>query len=188
METKQLGTRISLELAERIDAKAKELGVTSSQLVVRALELIAGIDADLLWQLRRSSKAFNVPEALFIQNVVTAWLADQEAYREVYLTAKPGVELVWGLGSQDLFNSVKSEAIKEYEKELIKLLAKKEELGTPLEEHEKRLMIKYRIGKAWLESEEREREQEIKEMLERLKGLGDIGESYTTWGQEDNGK
>ncbi|MDR3602073.1 MAG: hypothetical protein P4L49_16565 [Desulfosporosinus sp.] len=68
----------------------------------------------------------------------------------------------------------KRQLMEEFERSMLPVIAEFEREGRPLDEKAKRIAIKYRIGKTWLESEEYKKEQTIQAEIARLRLRNDI--------------
>ena len=69
---------------------------------------------------------------------------------------------------EKLFNCLKDKSIQKYERKAIRRLLKGESMGMPLKDKEKALLIKYKVGKAWIESDEYKKEQESEKNYQEL--------------------
>ena len=84
-------------------------------------------------------------------------------------TRGEGIVLVANdLSFNELYKEYKRQFMEEFEQSMLPIIAEFERNGTPLDEKAKRIAIKYRIGKTWLESEEYIKEQQIQAEIARL--------------------
>lgn len=156
------------ELEEKIDAKVEELDISKNQYFNMALELYASLDSKFLLGLNGFSAGIDITPAELIQIRFAQWFAVADAYLEVY-GEYPG--LLKDTVSQGDFvkdyQAHKQVEIERLEKEIVRHAYELESIsGVVLEDYQKRLLIKYRKGNAWLESDEYKREVEMDRYLE----------------------
>jgi hypothetical protein len=66
-----------------IDAKAKKLGITKSELVMKAITLMMNLDDELCSKIQIYSKSANIPEWVVIQNLLIETMASRAAKIEL---------------------------------------------------------------------------------------------------------
>jgi hypothetical protein len=180
-ETLSLKLTNNITLAD-IDKRAGEIGMSRSQFVNMALEMILSFDNELWQRISNYSEGLHIPEWLVIQNMLIKRFAEEAAHIEVWgPSTKMLDEFVNFDGKtatgEELFNMLKQRAKKEEEREKIEVLLKEEIWG--LDEEDKQFLFKHRAGRAWYESEEYKKEQEEEQngraYLEQLITEGIIG-------------
>lgn len=174
MEDNKINVRIpdgtGFGLAD-IEAKAKSLGLNRSEFVMKAVSMMMNFDEEFLKEIQGFSEGLHIPEWLVIQNMIINRLADEDAEYEVYgggrrrlllefMQVGEGIERRT-LTGKPLHAELKAEYVIKHEKDLVKQALEEEAAGAPLDEKEKELLIKYRVGHVWFESEE------YKQVLER---------------------
>lgn len=168
MANKQLGTRHSEELLESIAQKAKELGISFSELVDQVLTSFDSFDIAFIKTIKGVSENFGLSAAGLIQGFLCVRLAKLDARIETYGTDDELSmdTLTQGDFKADYLMHRKAEA-ERLEREIAVAALEKEQDGTEeLEPYEKELLIKYRMGRAWLESEQHQKELEMKRYIE----------------------
>ncbi len=92
-----------------------------------------------------------------------------------------GVFLITGdIYFEELYLELKRKLVEEFEQSMLPVIAEFERNGTQLDEKSKKIAIKYRIGKTWLESEEYKKEQQIQAEIARLGLKNDIENDHDT--------
>lgn len=67
-----------------LEAKAEELGLNKSELIIKAVDFFINLDNAILNYIKDYSKNLNIPEYLVVQNLIIKLIADDEAKAEVY--------------------------------------------------------------------------------------------------------
>lgn len=110
---------------EKIDERAKDLGLNRSKFVVLALQMMINFDPAFWGRIQSYSKGLNVPEWVVIQNMLIKRFAKEEAEYEVcgekatileeFLTLQEssGPRMATG---KELFKILKEHYVKEYER------------------------------------------------------------------------
>lgn len=154
------------DLEEKIDAKVEELGISKNQYINQALELYTGLDKKFFKALNGLAADLNITPADLIQRRFARWFGKVDAFVEIYNT----YEFLKDTSSAGDFESdylfFKKTEVEKLEKEIVEHAYKLEIHGAELEDYQKRLMIKYRMGNAWLESDEYKREVEMAKYIE----------------------
>lgn len=76
-------SNVDFTLAD-IDAKAKKLGLTRTEFLLKSLEMMMGFDLVLIKRIERYSRKLDTPEWLVIQNMLIDRFAEDAAEIEVY--------------------------------------------------------------------------------------------------------
>lgn len=158
-------------LEASIDKNADQLGLSRNQYLNKAIDLFDGLAPDTIERIEKASQKFGMSESEFVQAVILMWAAKMDASIEVWGSPDGDLLPIKGTTAETHYIYYKSTAVKNYEKEVIKTISLHEARNLPLSDAERRVAIKYRIGKAWLESEEYKREQEVKAEIERFKQM-----------------
>lgn len=77
---------------EDIDKRAKELGMSRNELILKAIDTFMNFDNDFLEYIKIQANGLHTPEYLVIQNFIITKIADQEARFEVYGETQEMVE------------------------------------------------------------------------------------------------
>jgi len=176
-----------------LDHKAAELGMNRSELINKAVDILMGFDAVFFKKIQGYSEGLHIPEWLVLENMIIKRMADEAAEIEVYgggtrlldefMLVGDGAEHRSVTG-EELFNSLKGQYVIKYERKLVRQLLGEEKYGL-VDAKGKALLIKYRCGQAWLQSDEYKREQEIHAEIERFKkeyGIEhEIDENIAEW-------
>lgn len=70
--------------ASELEAKAEELGLNKSELIIKAVDFFMNFDNAILNYIKDYSENLNIPEYLVVQNLIIKLIADDEAKAEVY--------------------------------------------------------------------------------------------------------
>lgn len=70
--------------AEALATKAKNLGMTRNELIVKAVDMFYNYDDEFLKYIKHYSDGLNIPEYLIIQNMIIWRMGKEAAEREVY--------------------------------------------------------------------------------------------------------
>lgn len=158
-----------------IDAKAKSLGLNKSEFIMKGINMMMNFDEVFLKKVQAYSKG---PEWLTLQNLIIRRMAQDDANAHVWGTHSEalyefistndgtGYKSVTG---EPLYNILKKMFIEDEEKEKVKVLLDNEKYGLRVNENDKKLLIKYRVGQAWLESDEYKEVLERKAYVEKFK-------------------
>ncbi|MFW6026736.1 MAG: hypothetical protein ACOCRX_10370 [Candidatus Woesearchaeota archaeon] len=131
-----MGDRIAFRIGENdftkeeLDEKADSLGITRTDLIKKAVKSIMELDSDLIKTIDQVSENVNLTFAEVIQGFVTKRIAEIDAYKEIWETSRPLLELMrtaeGSPGSQKLYEVLKKDAIKAEIEEKIKVLREKQ--------------------------------------------------------------
>lgn len=115
---------------EELDKKAEELDLNRTELIKKAIKALNELDSNLIKTIDQISENVNLTFAEVIQGFVTKRVAEIDAYKEVWETSRPLLELMrtaeGSPGSQKLYEILKKDAVKAEIKEKIKVLREKE--------------------------------------------------------------
>lgn len=163
---KQLGTRHDEKLIARIGLQAELLNISLTQYVDNALKFYSSLDTRFLKGLNGLAEDMGISPGDLAQRIIGKWMAKIDANMEIYgyYTDLAADTMTQGDFEAD-YNMHKQHEIIKLEKEIVLAALESEKYGAELEDYEKRLLIKYRQGKAWENSEEAKREQEIKKHI-----------------------
>lgn len=154
-------------LEERMDKKIEELHLSKNQYINDALELFVGFDVKFLKGLNGLSSEMGISQADLIQRRLSQWMGRIDAYMEIYGDYP---DLTTDLVSQGDFEADylmhRKNEVEKLEREIAEHAYEVEILGGELEDYQRRLMIKYRLGKTWENSVECKREIEMKQYIE----------------------
>ena len=173
-----LNIRVPDGYLEELDLKAQLFGMNRTDFVMNALDMMLNFDEVFYKKIIKYSQGLNNPEWLVIQNIIICRMAQDHAKAIVWgasgETLKEFVSVNDGDGyktitGEPLFEMLDKLFIEEEEKKKIKVLLNDELYGVPIEEDDKKLLIKHRSGSIWLESDEYQKEQERKAEIKRLK-------------------
>ena len=70
--------------AEALATKAKNLGMTRNELIVKAVDMFYNFDDEFLKYIKHYSDGLNIPEYLIIQNMIIWRMGEEDAQREVW--------------------------------------------------------------------------------------------------------
>lgn len=172
-----LNIRVPDGYLEELDIKAQIFGMNRTDFVMNALDMILNFDEVFYKKIIRYSQGLNTPEWLVMQNIIIRRMAHDHAKAIVWgasgETLKEFVSVDDGDGyktitGEPLFDMLNKMFIEDEEKEKVKVLLNDELYGVPIGEDDKKLLIKYRTGRTWLESEEYQKEQERKAEIKQL--------------------
>lgn len=178
-----LNIRVVDGYLEKLDTKAQKFGMNRTDFVLKALDMLMSFDEIFFKKIQGYSEGLNIPEWLVIQNIIIKRMAQDHAKTEVWgpsgETLKEFVSVNDGDGyktitGEPLFEMLNELFIKEEEMEKVKILLIDESYGTPIGEDDKKLLIKYRTGPSWLESEEYQKEQKHKADIKQLLDDGNL--------------
>ncbi|SHH87085.1 hypothetical protein [Desulfosporosinus lacus] len=167
-----------------IEAKAKKLGMNKSELIMKGVSMMMNFDEVFLKRIQGYSEGLHIPEWLVLQNMIIKRMADEAAHYEVYGNSTKLLDEFMLIGDgierrsvtgEELFNSLKDQYVIKYERKLVEQALNEEKYGT-LHSREKALLIKYRAGDTWRESEEYKQELE-RQALEK-KQIEEIEKKY----------
>jgi len=145
----------------------EELGVSRNQYMNDALNLYVELDSKLLKSLYGLSNDLGVPAHNLIQNIFCRWISRIDAYVDIYGVYPDFSIDILSTGSFEEDYAWRKNAEKQQiEKEIVLKALDAESVGIELESYQKELLIKYRQGKAWLESDEYKREVEMQKFIE----------------------
>jgi hypothetical protein len=167
MATKQLGTRHDEGLIASLVSRAELLNSSLTQLANDGLELRVGFDDRFFKGLKGLAADLGISPSDLIQRRLADWMGKIDAHIEIYGeyphlaidTASTG-------DFEEDFSRSKNSEIEKLEREIIKHAYEVETLGGKLEDYQKRLMTKYRLGKAWAESKECRKEAEMQQYIQ----------------------
>ncbi|MDO7786107.1 hypothetical protein [Desulforamulus aquiferis] len=174
MTSEQIQARLSkadFTLAD-IDSKAAELGMNRTEFVLTAVEMLLGFDVVFYNRIKKTAKSLNIPVWLVMQNKLIKRFAEDAAKSKVWGGRKEMlIEFMHTaqgpITGEELFNIIRDMRVKEEEQKLVELLLERE-IYRDLSPEDKKVLIRHRRGKTWLESEEYKREQEIKAQIARF--------------------
>jgi len=132
-----MSDRIAFRLSENdgftkegLDKKADELDLNRTELIKKAIKAINELDSDLIKTVDQLAENVNLTFAEVIQGFVTKRIAEIDAYKEVWETSRPLLELMrtaeGSPGSKKLYEILKKDAVKAEIEEKIKVLREKE--------------------------------------------------------------
>lgn len=159
---------------EDVELKAEKYGMSKKDFILNAVDMMMSFDEIFFKKIQKYSNGLHIPEWLVMQNMIIKRIADEAAETEVFGTHRRVLDefMMMGEGSErktttgeELFNILKKIYIKKYEQRAVNAILKKEASGMTINENEKALLIKYRAGKAWFESDE------YREEIERSKKI-----------------
>lgn len=163
---------------EDIEEKAAHYGMEKSEFIMTAVDMMMNFDETFYKRIQGYSEGLHIPEWLVMQNMIIKRMADEAAEYEVFGPSGKVLDEFMLVGEgfkrraitgEELFNNLKQQYKVNYEKKAVQELLKEEAYGIPLKENEKALLIKYRAGKTWLESDEYKKEQEAQTQYEEYK-------------------
>ena len=172
-----LNIRVPDGYLEELDLKAQIFGMNRTEFVMNALDMVLNFDEMFYKKIIKYSQGLNNPEWLVMQNIiicrmahdhakVKVWGATGETLREfVSIDDGEGYKTITGMPLYEMLINI---FIEEEEKEKVKILLNDELYGVPIKEDDKKLLIKHRSGRTWLESEEYQKEQERKAEIKQL--------------------
>lgn len=166
--TSTTSVKFPINLLGKIYLLAEDLITNKSQVIIRGAEWITEFDSSSLNSISEVSKEVQLSEAEFIKCAVLKMLAEHNAYKEVYESTMPLVMNYIKGDCSVSYQYFMEHSLKNLENEVLKTIIKDEKYGHELDDIQKRIAIKYRIGKTWLESEEYKREREIHAEIDRL--------------------
>ena len=70
--------------AEALATKAKNLGMTRNELIVKAVDMFYNYDDEFLKYIKHYSDGLNIPEYLIIQNMIIKQIAKSQAKKKVW--------------------------------------------------------------------------------------------------------
>lgn len=149
--------------SEDVELRAKALGMEKSELVFNAVDMMMNFDEIFLKRIQSYAEGLHIPEWMVMQNMLLDRMANESAEYKVYgKRPKLLVEfMLIGEGTErrsvtgkELTDSLEEMYVRKFEKELLKQTLQEERYGIPLQKRERDLLIKYRCGNAWLESDE----------------------------------
>ena len=97
-----------------IEVKAKKLGITKSELIMKAITLIMNLDDELCSKIQIYSKSANIPEWVVIQNLLIETMASRAAKIELGTLTGEGATLVKIITVPDGSDGVKIANAAEY--------------------------------------------------------------------------
>ena len=157
---------------EKFAEKAKALGISESELIIKTLEAGLEFDIELSKYLMAFGKNLHAPGWMVAQNMLIKELADESARDEIcgknetllveFVRVSEGqnVRLLTG---PELHGRLKAQYMKKYERKMVMEILDRENAGEILDEQENELLFKHKLGKAYLES------PEYKEKIQRIK-------------------
>jgi hypothetical protein len=167
-----------------LDKQANNLGWNRTDLVLYALNFIQEVDPVLIKRIEKIANDVNIPGPIVIQNFVINILAREAAKMELnnelglpYIIDPEFAESFMKsnkdkpITGEELFNIFKYKYRREFNEELIDSI--KDRPVETLREEEKNLLIKYRTGRAWRESEQYKKDLEKKEIMKELEELNE---------------
>lgn len=164
---------------EDVDKKASELGLTRSELVIKAVDMMLNFDKVFIEKAQHYSKGLHIPEWLVIQNMAIKRMVELDTHRKVWNAGNLLPEFVFiddkAVTGSELIKRLENQTFQEEEKKKVEALLRREYYGVPISNEDKALLIKHRAGKAWLESEEYKKEMEIQAEIERFMNENNIG-------------
>ena len=164
---------------EDVDKKASELGLTRSELVIKAVDMMLNFDKVFIEKAQHYSKGLHIPEWLVIQNMAIKRMVELDTHRKVWNAGNLLPEFVFiddkTVTGSELIKRLENQTFQEEEKKKVEALLRREYYGVPISNEDKALLIKHRAGKAWLESEEYKKEMEIQAEIERFMNENNIG-------------
>lgn len=170
MAKKQLGTRHDEEVLDVVAFRANELNMSLNQYVDLWLMIAGTLDAEAVNAISVMSKKLDVSRADFIALTALGWIARYDAQLETYGVLKLDTKLDFIKGdTKAVYLYLKERAVEEYEREILETVVTDEAHGIELCEVQKRIAMKYRYGKTWLESKEYAEERRRQVELERIK-------------------
>lgn len=115
---------------EGLDKKADELDLNRTDVIKKGIKAINELDSDLIKTIDQLAENVNLTFAEVIQGFVTKRIAEIDAYKEVWETSRPLLELMrtaeGSPGSRKLYEILKNDAVKAEIEEKIKVLREKE--------------------------------------------------------------
>ncbi len=175
-----------------IDKKAADLGMNRSELILKAVDMLMNFDEVFFNRIQKRSNDFNIPEWVVMQNMIIKSMAKDAARAIVwgpetrmldeFMIRNDGVE-ARAITGEELFNTLRDKYIRDEEKKLLKLAIREDSHGLHLDEKEVAVLIKYRRGKTWLESDEYKELQ--REQAEHERIMKEYGISEKTEIDED---
>ncbi len=170
MAKKQLGTRHDEEMLDAVARRASELDMSLTRYVDMWLMVAGTLDAEMVNAITAMSKKLDVSRAEFIKFTALKWIATHDAQLETYGKLKLDAKLDFIRGdTKTTYIVFKERAVKEYEREVLESVLKDETSGKELSGVQKRIAMKYRYGKTWLQSAECAEELGRRAELERIK-------------------
>lgn len=162
-----------------VDKKTSELGLTRSELVIKAVDMMLNFDKVFIEKAQHYSKGLHIPEWLVIQNMAIKRMVELDTHRKVWNAGNLLPEFVFiddkAVTGSELIKRLENQTFQEEEKKKVEALLRREYYGVPISNEDKALLIKHRAGKAWLESEEYKKEMEIQAEIERFMNENNIG-------------
>lgn len=178
MSGKTTSIRLNESLLSEIGARSNG---NVNQYIAKCLENAVAFNPDFINRMDNFSKKIKAPLAEIVQGIVDRRIAEAEAEALIYgdgiydSKITPIIELLSSDGSDFIYEALLQIEVEKLEKKAVAHGLKLEVYGGSPSEYEKRLMIKYRQGKAWEESEEHKKEVEmdryIKEKYPELEEL-----------------
>jgi hypothetical protein len=167
------GKPVSIRFAEdfdmtRAEDKAYMMGMSRSDFVMTAIELLMGIDPDSYIKIKSYANRIGAPMGVVMQNTTIRELGDQAAETDTFGLPKPRHPIViknaageYAVGDTYYLSCYRNHLTKcEYE-DRNRLL--KDEAQGILDDEGRVKLIKYRAGNAWLESKEYQEELALQE-------------------------
>lgn len=69
---------------EDLEAKATAMGMSKSDLILKAVDMMVNFDDEFLKYIKHYSDGLNIPEYLIIQNMIIWRMGEEDAQREVW--------------------------------------------------------------------------------------------------------
>lgn len=159
---------------QEVDEKANKIGLSRSEFVIKAVDMLMNFDDVFLEKIKMYSEGLNIPEWLVMQNFIIDMMAQDAAKMNVWGPSQDILMMFPMLNDGDGYRMVTGGELHEMltkmyegdeEKKKVEVLLEGEKYGDPMDESDKKLLIKYRKGKVWEESEEHKRGIEMKRII-----------------------
>ncbi|MCL5290641.1 MAG: hypothetical protein M1489_06415 [Firmicutes bacterium] len=150
---------------EEIDKAAIKHGTSRASFIVKAVEMLMGFDKVFFNKIEAYAKGLNTPVWLVMQNMIIKRMAQEAAEEEVWgPSSKLLDEFMYTnqgpITGAELFTLLMDTYSRKEESKKVEQLLREEAASPPLSDEDKAFLIKHRVGRAWLESDEYKKERE----------------------------
>lgn len=120
MKTSNIPIRVHEKEKQRLESVAKRRGITLADMMRRGVMITSGFDDEFSDKLDNLCQRMNLPESVVIQNIVTRWMAEQDAEMEFNpkkdtLLTEFTFSSIGPLPSGILYKNIKAEHLKNLE-------------------------------------------------------------------------
>jgi len=155
-------------LRERLQVAANKHEVALSRFLLDSAIESMEIGAQFKASVEKHFESLGWPWWKVVKAVVIKRMAEDDAQAEICGQREDICVEFMEVDEDCLYKTIKTNELKKLEREVVEHALEKEYYGLNLEEFERELLIKYRVGKAWAESDERKKELEMQKYVEEI--------------------